>query len=541
MSICIIHSAKAKAHTRMLAQSFHRVARAAHALPLEVKKLSKNLNKTMASKNRRWSSELVSADYKEIQATAMGLSVYDNGQFALLGGRKSLALINLSDPKTVVSKVARNVGKWEITSVQWAPVVPDRIALAANDRIEIVNPENDLLHEQILLSHTRYISDIDWNPREPHLLASGAHDASLNLWDLRSSGFRKRPALTFNMIVSASQVRWNKINTSIIATSHEGDLKLWDTRKMSTPFQYLSSHIARVYSVDWSPHSKDHLVTSSQDCFVKFFNISSSTKAISSLKTALPVWKAKYTPFGDGLATVIVPQLQRNDHSLFLWNHKHLDFPVHSFFGHKDVILEYGWRNTTEELQMVTFSKDHTLRLWSIEPFTQYQCGVDPSEDLSGSMSSDEEAVVEAPSEPEETPTSPRDSTPSKTLTNKTLQQEFELLNLKLGSQISVKAEGLTSGKRCVKFTATVAANQAIHRVCLVVHFPLDYPSESSPPSFVFAKGTTLDPPARTNILTALRQTAEANVREKSPCLEPCLRQLESLLAELPQHPTGIT
>ena len=112
----------------------------------------------MASKNRRWSSELVSADYKEIQATAMGLSVYDNGQFALLGGRKSLALINLSDPKTIVNKVSRNVGKWEISSVQWAPVVPDRIALAANDRIEIVNPDNDLLHEQILLSHTVYIS-----------------------------------------------------------------------------------------------------------------------------------------------------------------------------------------------------------------------------------------------------------------------------------------------------------------------------------------------------------------------------------------------
>ena len=497
----------------------------------------------MASKNRRWSSELVSADYKEIQATAMGLSVFDSGQFALLGGRKSLALINLSDPKTIVNKVSRNLGKWEISSVQWAPVVADRIAIAANDRIEIVNPENDLLHEQILMSHTRYISDIDWNPKEPHLLASGAHDASLNLWDLRSIGgsTRKRPALTFNMIVSASQVKWNKINTSIIATSHEGDLKLWDTRKASTPFQYLTSHISRVYSVDWSPHSKDHLVTSAQDCFVKFFNITSSAKgAMSSLKTALPVWKAKYTPFGDGLATVIVPQLQRNDHSLFLWNHKHLDFPVHSFFGHKDVILEYGWRNT-EELQMVTFSKDHTLRLWAIEPFTQYQCGVDPSEDLSGSMSSDDEVVqeevaLESTQITEEQPGASIDSTPSKTLTNKTLQQEFELLNLNLGS---VKAEGLTSGKRCVKFTATVAANQAIHRVCLVVHFPLDYPSESSPPSFVFAKGTTLDPQARTNILKALRQTAETNVKEKSPCLEPCLRQLESLLAELPQHLTG--
>ena len=63
------------------------------------------------------------------------------------------------------------------------------------------------------------------------------------------------------------------------------------------------------------------------------------------------------------LATVIVPQNQRNDHSLFLWNHKHLDFPVHSFFGHKDVILEFGWRKTPDDnLEMVTFSRDHTLR-----------------------------------------------------------------------------------------------------------------------------------------------------------------------------------
>lgn len=127
-----------------------------------------------------------------------------------------------------------------------------------------------------------------------------------------------------------------------------------------------------------------------------------------------------------------------------------------------------------------------------------------------------------------------RDSTPSKTLTNKTLQQEFELLSLNnLGS---VKAEGLTSGKRSIKFTATVAANQAIHRVCLVVHFPVDYPSENSPPTFVFAKGTTLDSQARSNILRSLRQTASEKVKNKTPCLEPCLRQLESMLAELPQH-----
>ena len=80
---------------------------------------------------------------------------------------------------------------------------------------------------------------------------------------------------------------------------------------------------------------------------------------------------------------------------------------------------------------------------------------------------------------------------------------------------------------------------QAIHRVCLVVHFPVDYPDENSPPTFVFAKGTTLDPQARSYILKALRQTAAEKVKQKSPCLNPCLRQLETLLAELPQNSSG--
>ena len=87
---------------------------------------------------RRWSGESVLADYREIQATAMGVSKHDNGQFALLGGRKYLGLVKLSEPKNVALKVPRSVGKWEVTSVQWAPVLPDRIAIAANDRIEVL-------------------------------------------------------------------------------------------------------------------------------------------------------------------------------------------------------------------------------------------------------------------------------------------------------------------------------------------------------------------------------------------------------------------
>ena len=49
-------------------------------------------------------------------------------------------------------------------------------------------------------------------------------------------------------------------------------------------------------------------------------------------------------PFGDGLATIVVPQLrpERNVNTLFLWKNSDLSTPVHSFFGHKDVVLNYG-------------------------------------------------------------------------------------------------------------------------------------------------------------------------------------------------------
>ena len=36
--------------------------------------------------------------------------------------------------------------------------------------------------------------------------------------------------------------------------------------------------------------------------------------------------------------------------TLFLWNRNHLDYPVNSFFGHNDVILDFGWKGMYSSL-----------------------------------------------------------------------------------------------------------------------------------------------------------------------------------------------
>lgn len=54
-----------------------------------------------------------------------------------------------------------------------------------------------------------------------------------------------------------------------------------------------------------------------------------------------------FQPFSNGLVTVMVPQLRR-ENSLLLWSTLDLNNPVHAFVGHDDVVLEFQWRPQKE-------------------------------------------------------------------------------------------------------------------------------------------------------------------------------------------------
>lgn len=62
-------------------------------------------------------------------------------------------------------------------------------------------------------------------------------------------------------------------------------------------------------------------------------------------------------PFSNGLVTVMVPQLRR-ENSLLLWSTLDLNSPVHAFVGHDDVVLEFQWRPQKEGEQNVMLILD---------------------------------------------------------------------------------------------------------------------------------------------------------------------------------------
>ena len=86
-----------------------------------------------------------------------------------------------------------------------------------------------------------------------------------------------------------------------------------------------------------------------------------STAIISSVVSFFEI-NYRYTPFG-GIATMIVPQLNYNANSLYLWNRNRFEYPVHSFIGHKDAILDFGWKNISSYDHQDSSSRYELVRL----------------------------------------------------------------------------------------------------------------------------------------------------------------------------------
>ncbi|KAI9244456.1 hypothetical protein BDA99DRAFT_529033, partial [Phascolomyces articulosus] len=101
-----------------------------------------------------------------------------------------------------------------------------------------------------------------------------------------------------------------------------------------------------------------------------YWNIYTPEQEEESIMTNSPVWRARNTPFGNGVLTMP----QRTETTLYLYSRDTPTVPVHRFQGHTDTVKEFVWRwkggngpeGDDREFQLVTWSKDQYLRLWPI-------------------------------------------------------------------------------------------------------------------------------------------------------------------------------
>lgn len=114
-------------------------------------------------------------------------------------------------------------------------------------------------------------------------------------------------------------------------------------------------------------------MTCSLDKTIKTWDINSSNSEPSScIRTTYPVWRARNLPFGEGILSLP----QRGVTTLEMYAKSKTQNLVETFEGHSDVVKEFVWRKgKQDDFQLITWSKDRTLRFWPIDQEVMQKVG----------------------------------------------------------------------------------------------------------------------------------------------------------------------
>ncbi|MCJ1378273.1 hypothetical protein MMC17_001370 [Xylographa soralifera] len=326
----------------------------------------------------------------EVNKPVGSMSISPCGRDVVLASRQGLHIIDLDSPWAPPRHLPHRT-PWEVADVQWSPF-PSRdywVISTSNQKALVWNlamstPQASIEH--VLHAHTRAITDINFSAHHPDVLATCAVDSYVHCWDLRHP---EKPALTFcDWFAGATQVKWNRQDPHIIASSHDKFLRIWDDRKGAYPLRSIAAHNTKIYGVDWNRTDSHGIVTCSLDKTIKFWDYTNPEDEPNRvLRTPFPVWRARHTPFGCG----ILAMPQRGDHDLHLYDRRQIEgaklgedvVPVHRFQGHQDQVKEFLWRprgtieagSDNREFQLVSWGADRFLRLHFIDQTTLKEVG----------------------------------------------------------------------------------------------------------------------------------------------------------------------
>lgn len=292
--------------------------------------------------------------------------------------RSGLYVIDLDNPFNP-PRWLHHLTSWEVADVQWSPHAsrPSWVVSTSNQKAMLWNlalPSNRAI-EHVIHGHTRAITDINFHSKNPEVLATCSIDSYIHCWDMRDP---KKPYQSFAEFFSgANQVKWNRHNQHILASSHDSRVFIWDDRKNSIPVATIKAHPLKVNGLDFSRTEAHRLMTCSNDRTVKIWDFSKDmSEPVCTIETDFPVGRARFTPFGTG--AVIMPSRGGNN-SLSLVDIKdkvgfHKLSSVYDFSAHTEPVREFVWRMRggnagdieDREFQLITWSKDNDVRLWPV-------------------------------------------------------------------------------------------------------------------------------------------------------------------------------
>uniref|UniRef100_A0A8C0G2H9 Protein transport protein Sec31A n=1 Tax=Bubo bubo TaxID=30461 RepID=A0A8C0G2H9_BUBBB len=142
--------------------------------------------------------------------------------------------------------------------------------------------------------HSGPVRALDFNPFQSNLLASGANDSEIFIWDLNNFSVPMTPGAKsqvneFSCGRASDVVSWNRQVQHILSSAHpSGKAVVWDLRK-NEPIIKVSDHSNRMHcsGMAWHPEVATQLVLSSEDDrlpVIQIWDLRFATSPLSQLE-----------------------------------------------------------------------------------------------------------------------------------------------------------------------------------------------------------------------------------------------------------------
>ncbi|KAK0185986.1 vacuolar membrane protein [Armillaria mellea] len=351
--------------------------------------------------------ESLQIDMKGLVGDAVGnMSISPASRDIVLAARRGLFIIDLEAPLEIPRFLPQG-GTWDVADVQWNPHTSraQYIVSTSSEKLLIWNlmATGKSNIEHILYAHYRAITDINWHTTEFDTVVSTGIDGWVWAWDLREP---RKP-----IFAPGTQVKWSRQDANILASSHSNDVLIWDRRKGSLPISKIPAHTSKIYGIDWSHQESNEIVTCSLDKTIKIWDVNAYQEPKTVIHTTYPVWRARNLPFGHGVMSLA----QRGEAILEMYARDDTTMPVDVFEGHQDVVKEFVWRRggkDDSDIQLITWSKDRTLRFWPVDPESLQKVGHSPPISRGRKAASDERRTFSFRNPPQASKNSPLLSAP---------------------------------------------------------------------------------------------------------------------------------
>uniref|UniRef100_A0A6P7G3A7 Dynein intermediate chain 2, axonemal n=1 Tax=Diabrotica virgifera virgifera TaxID=50390 RepID=A0A6P7G3A7_DIAVI len=166
---------------------------------------------------------------------------------------ESTPLVERSSARTVNVYQDQSTPNRPVTHISWSPDNQTKLAISHCNLVfqtvvakqahvsyiwEVENPNRPL----ITLKPEQSIVCLEYNQKDPHILASGQVNGQVAIWDIRKGAEPVEMSIRENSFVDpVLNVLWinSKTGTEFFSSSSDGQIKWWDTRKLSDPTETL--------------------------------------------------------------------------------------------------------------------------------------------------------------------------------------------------------------------------------------------------------------------------------------------------------------